>query len=480
MDESPLYIQLAARVAMLVDTGALKRGDRLSSVREMALQQGVSTSTVLQAYRHLEDRRLIEARPRSGYFVAKPRPPLQVPAITRPPSASVAVDVNSLAETVMAAAVDPQCISFGAACPSGDLFPLERVRQAMSRAARQHAASLGRYPFAPGNEALRQAIARRALAMGCQLDHRQILVTNGCLESISLCLRAVTQPGDVVALESPTHFGFLQILQSLGLRALEIPTDPRRGMSLAALELALDTQPIKAVLAVPTLSNPLGATMSGIDKRRLAELLDARGIPLIEDAIYNDLFGTDERRRAVKSFDRSGNVMICGSFSKTLAPGLRLGWVEAGRWAPAVQTLKAVLSGGHTELVELAMADLLSQPAYEPALRQLRRTIAQRVTRARQMVGENFPKGTRVTDPAGGFILWVELPEPLDALELFRACLEQRICIAPGPMFTATQRYRHCVRLGVGGRWDEVHECALREVGRIATAQLRRAIRQAA
>jgi DNA-binding transcriptional MocR family regulator len=440
----------------------------------------VSTSTVLQAYRHLEDRRVIEARPRSGYFVAKPARPVPVPAITRPPSASVAVDVHSLAETVLAAAVDPGCVSFGAACPSGDLFPLGRVRQALSRAARRHEASLGRYPFATGNDTLRQAISRRALAMGCQLDHSQILVTNGCLESISLCLRAVTQPGDVVALESPTHFGFLQILQSLGLRAFEVPTDPRRGISLAALELALDTQPIKAVLATPTLSNPLGATMSGIDKRRLAELLETRGIPLIEDAIYNDLFGADERRRAVKSFDRSGNVMICSSFSKTVAPGIRLGWVDAGRWAPVVRTLKAVLSGGQTELLELAMADLLSQPAYEPTLRRLRNTIAQRVTRARQIIGASFPKGTSVTNPAGGFILWVELPEQVDALELFRACLDQHICIGPGPMFTATQRYRHCVRLGVGGRWGEADERALREVGRIATAMLQRVVRKAA
>jgi len=234
------------------------------------------------------------------------------------------------------------------------------------------------------------------------------------------------------------------------------------------------------VLAVPTLSNPLGATMSGIDKRRLAELLDARGIPLIEDVIYNDLFGSDERRRAVKSFDRGGNVMICGSFAKTLAPGIRVGWVEAGRFAPAVQTLKSVLSGGHTELLEIAMADLLSQPTYEPSLRQLRVAFAQRMLRARQLIGESFPKGTRVTDPAGGFILWVELPEELDAFELFRACLEQRICIAPGTMFTATQRYRNCVRLGAGGTWDEAHERALREVGRIATDMLRSGAQQAA
>lgn len=479
-DDVPLYLQIVERLTRLVDVGSLKRGDRIPSVREMAQQQGVATSTVLQAYRQLEDRGLIEARPRSGYFVARPPPRLAVPETTRPPRDSMAVDVNSLVQTVMAAAVDPSCVSFGAACPSGELFRIDRVRIALSRATQREPGALGRYPFAPGSDALRQAIARRALAMGCQLDYRQILVTNGCLESISLCLRAVTQPGDVVALESPTYFGFLQILQSLGLRALEIPTKPRTGMSLEALELALDTQPVKAVLAVPTLSNPLGATLPTADKRRLAALLEQRGIPLIEDALLNDLYGGDDRRRAVKSFDRSGNVMLCGSFSKTVAPGIRLGWVEPGRWADTVMLQKAVLSGGHTELLELAMADLLSQPGYEPSLRRLRERLEQRLDRGRRLIAASFPRETRITDPGAGYVLWVELPEALDALALFRACLAERICIAPGRMFTATQRYGHCIRLGVGGAWGEAQEQALGRIGRLAGDLLQRGLPRAA
>jgi DNA-binding transcriptional MocR family regulator len=201
-------------------------------------------------------------------------------------------------------------------------------------------------------------------------------------------------------------------------------------------------------------------------------MVSERGIPLIEDVLYNDLAEQEDKRRAVKSFDTTGHVMLCGSFSKTVAPGLRLGWVEGGLWGGEIRRLKSVLSGSHTELLELAMADLLTQPGHESHYRQLRRTIAARVDDARGLIADSFPKGTRVTDPAGGYILWVELPPALDSLALFRACLHEHICIAPGTMFSATDRYRHCVRLGVGGRWDEAHRAGLRRVGEIARAML--------
>jgi len=480
--EAPLYRQLSDRLAGLIASGALHRGDRLPSVRHMAQQQGVSLSTVLQAYRDLEDRRLAEARPRSGFFVApaapaqrrRPALALAVPDITRPPTESQSVGVSTLVERVMGAAVDPGIISFGAACPGGDLFPTDRLRRAVSRAVQRHQASLARYPFTPGVAPLREAIARRALGLGCSLHPANILVTNGCLESISLCLRAVTQPGDVVALESPTYFGLLQILESLHLRALEIPTHPRTGLSLPALELALDTQPIKALLTVPTLSNPLGATMPLVARRALVRLARERNLPVIEDVLYNELHERAEGRRALKSFDTTGQVMLCSSFSKTIAPGLRLGWVEAGRWSTSVRRLKNALSGGHTELIEHAMTEALSQPGLEPALRQLRATIGSRIQQARRLIGGSFPAGTRVTSPEGGFILWLELPAGLLAIELFEAALRENICIAPGPMFSTSQRYEHCVRLGLGRAWGPAEQQALQHVGELARRMLDR------
>lgn len=469
-----LYLKIAESMASLIRAGTLSRGERIPSVRMLARQHGVSHATVVQAYRTLEDSRLIEARPRSGYFVATRPTRIPEPGTSTPPARSMPVGISDIAASVMSLASAPGYTSFGAACPSADLFAKERVRRAVSRAAQRHRATLCQYPLGPGDESLRRAIARHALRMGCHLDARDIIVTNSCLESITLCLRVVTRPGDVVALESPTYFGFLEILETLGLRALEIPTNPRTGLSLDALQLALDTQPVKAVLVVPTLSNPVGASLPLAERKRLAQMLTDHQVPLIEDVLYNDLAEEDDKRRAVRSFDTTGNIMICGSFSKTIAPGLRLGWVDAGRWDAPLRRMKAATSGSHAVVLERAMADLLTQPGIEAGYRQLRSTVAARVDEARGLIARHFPKGTRVTDPAGGFILWVELPATVDSLALFHACLAEYICIAPGTMFSATDRFRHCIRLGVGGRWGDTERAALQRVGQLAKGIARR------
>jgi DNA-binding transcriptional MocR family regulator len=278
----------------------------------------------------------------------------------------------------------------------------------------------------------------------------------------------VTRPGDLVALESPTYFGFLQILKGLGLRALEIPTHPRTGISLEALALALEEHPVKAVLVMPNVSNPIGATMTDAAKKRLVELLAAKNVPLIEDHIYADLHFGATPPKAAKAYDRGGNVMLCGSFSKTLAPGLKAGWIVPARWGDAIRILKFVASGGQNELVELAVAELIESGGYERTLRGLRRRFEEQVDAARGVIAESFPRGTRVTRPSGAFILWVELPKGCDSVALFEALVERGITIGPGPMFSASQRYRNCMRVSVGNVWSPRHEHALREVGRLA------------
>jgi DNA-binding transcriptional MocR family regulator len=288
------------------------------------------------------------------------------------------------------------------------------------------------------------------------------------MEALNLALRAVTRPGDLIALESPTYYGFLQILQSLGLRALEIPTHPRTGISLEALELALAEHPVKAVLMMANVSNPIGATLSDAAKRRLVELLGAKKVPLIEDHIYAELQFDSPAPRPAKAFDRAGNVMLCSSFSKTLSPGLKVGWIEPGRWRDRIRMLKFMSSGGQNELVELTVAEMLESGGYERSLRQLRRRFEAQVDTARGVIAESFPRGTRVTRPSGAYILWAELPKECDSVALFERLLERGITIAPGPMFSASQRYRNCMRLSVGQVWDERHERALREVGRLA------------
>ena len=468
LETTPLYHQLADQIHELIRAGTLRAGDRVPSVRRLSNQQRVSVSTVLQAYQRLEDIGVIEARPQSGYYVRRLSAAVQEPESSRPPKRALNVEVNDLADAVLAHASDPSFVTFGSACAAPELFQLERVRRVLSSVARRERSALGRYGLPPGTERLRRAIARRALEWGCRTDHRNYVTTTGCMEAINLALRAVTKPGDLVALESPTYYGFLQILQSLGLRALEIPTHPRSGISIEALELALAEHPVKAVLVMPNVSNPIGASMTDAAKKRLVELLAAKNVPLIEDHIYAELHFDGSPARPAKAFDRSGNVMLCSSFSKTLAPGLKVGWIEPGRWRDSVRMLKFMSSGGQNELVELAVAELIESGGYERSLRQLRRRFESQVDVARGIIAESFPRGTRVTRPSGAYIVWVEFPKQVDSVVLFEKLLERGITIAPGPMFSASQRYRNCMRLSVGQSWAEKHERALREVGRLA------------
>src|SRR5687768_16429842 len=463
-----LYQQVAEEIHGLIRAGTLRAGERVPSVRRLSRQQGVSVSTVLQAYQRLEDIGVIEARPQSGYYVRRQRHAVEEPAASRPPRRALNVEVNELADAMLAHANNPAFVAFGSGCPSPELFPLERVRRVLSSIARRDREALGRYGLPPGTERLRRAVARRALDWGCRADYRELVTTTGCMEAINICLRAVTKPGDLVALESPTYYGFLQILQTLGLRALEIPTHPRTGISLEALELALAEHPVKAVLVMPNVSNPIGASMSDAAKKRLVELLASKNVPLIEDHIYAELQFDSPAPRAAKAFDRAGNVMLCSSFSKTLSPGLKVGWIEPGKWGEQVRMLKFVASGGQTEIVELAVAELIESGGYERTLRGLRRRFEEQVDAARGVIAESFPRGTRVTRPSGAFILWVELPKGCDSVALFEKLLERGITIAPGPMFSASQRYRNCMRLSIGQAWSSREERALREIGRLA------------
>ncbi|MBQ0943190.1 PLP-dependent aminotransferase family protein [Ideonella sp. 4Y16] len=473
-DPGTQYLRIAHGLADAMRQGSLARGQRLPSVRETARQHGVAIGTAVQAYRWLEDTQLIEARPRAGFFVRGPRsvqlPEPTIARATRKPQA-VCVD-DALGRRLLGPVAAQGVVSFSSGTPDASLLDADRVRRTLVRTVQRQRALLCQYPGAHGHPEARQALARYALTLGCSLDPERITITAGCMDAVSLCLRTVTRPGDVVAIESPTHYSFLELLQGLHLKALEIPTHPRHGLSLDALQLALDTQPVRAVLVVPTLSNPLGSCMPLAERQRLAALATRHDIAVIEDAVYSDLVLSDTLRRSVKSYDSSGHVMLCDSFSKTVAPGLRLGWVEAGRWTEPLQRLKS-LHGAQTAVLELALADLLTQAGHQALMRQLRSEAARRLEQARALIAEHFPAGTRVSDPPGGFLLWVELPAGVDAQAVQQAAQAENILVAPGSLFSAHARFRNCLRIGVGADWRAGHPAALRRVGELARSLVR-------
>jgi DNA-binding transcriptional MocR family regulator len=324
------------------------------------------------------------------------------------------------------------------------------------------------YDTPPGCPALRRQIARRSLEWGCALDPDAIVTTSGAMEAMHVALRAVARAGDTIAIESPAYYGVLQLIESLEMKALEIPAHPRDGLSLDALAAALrETRGIRACLATPNFNNPLGSLMPDAAKRRLVRLLAAHDVPLIEDDIYGDLYFGDARPRVVKSFDRDGLVLLCSSFSKTLAPGYRVGWVAAPpRYRERVERLKFMHSVATATLPQLAIAEFLQAGGYDRHLRALRRKLADQVRRTADALAEHFPRGTRISRPAGGFVLWVELPAGTSALELHRRALAHGISVAPGPIFSAKSRFANFIRVNCGYPFTDATTRAVATLGR--------------
>ncbi|SFM32993.1 transcriptional regulator, GntR family [Ectothiorhodospira mobilis] len=464
-----LYERVAAGIEQQIEQGTYAPGDRLPGVRRLRLQFGVSIATVVAACELLEQREILEARPRSGFYVRERPDHLPAPAesSTEPEGPSLISGQERVLELVQSHNA-PEIISLGAAAPPAECLPESALDRSFARVRRTQRARIGAYDFPPGSPELRTQVARRMADAGCSLGPDDIVLTQGCQEALTLSLRAVARPGDVIAIESPTFYGILQAIESQGMQALEIATDPASGMRPEALERALETWPIRACVMMPSFGNPLGHLAPDARKAQLVDLLARRGVPLIEDDVYGELDFHGPRPWAAKAWDTRGEVLYCGSFSKTLGAGLRVGWVAPGRYRERITYLKYATAQATPTLPTLAVADYLEQGGYDRFLRRVRRHHERQVRRVADAVRRHFPAGTRLTRPRGGFVLWVVLPEGGDALALQTRALAAGISIAPGPIFSPTGRYGRCLRLNCALPGSVDVEAALARLGALA------------
>ncbi|PLX87268.1 MAG: GntR family transcriptional regulator [Desulfuromonas sp.] len=470
-----LYETVAGRIAYLVEEGTLRPGERVPSIRSLSKQLGVSINTVKEAYSHLEDRRLIEARPQSGYYVRARLPDLpDEPVVDEPALRPTEVSLGKVYRMVMKDQLNPGLVPFGLAIPDPELLPIDKLNRMLSSASRRARTQAVSYALPPGSEKLRTQIARRALSCGCTFSPDEVLITSGCVEAVVLALRVLSRPGDTILVETPIYFNFLQQIEDLGLKTLEIPASSRDGISLDALGYALEhTQDrIAACLVISNFNNPLGGQVPDENKRRLVELLEQYQVPLIEDDIYGDLSFADKRPVVAKAYDRSGNVLLCSSFSKTLAPGYRVGWIAAGRYQEQIERAKMLANVATATPTQLAIAEFLSTGGYDHHLRTIRRVYARQVAQMADAIGRYFPVDTRVTRPLGGFILWVEMPQQISAMKLYEQARQVGITFAPGPLFSASGKYQNCIRLNAAFWRDEI-DGAVATLGRLAQEQLR-------
>jgi len=464
------YLVVAARLEQQIRQGLLPAGQKLPSVRTLSREMQLSISTILQAYYALEAQGLVEARPQSGYYVRGARRASALPGRTAPhpaPAGPREEDVESLLAQVFEQVVAPHRLLFSQGVPAPALLPIAKLNKALLQAQRELPHAGTSYEPLQGNLLLRRQIARYALFWGSSLTDEDLVTTEGCTSALAFCLTAVTRPGDTIAVESPVYFGVLQLARSLGLRLLELPTDPVTGVDLAALARHLAQGQVQACLFIPNFSNPIGSCMPDAHKEQLVGLLERYRVPLIEDDLYGDLHFGAHRPKPCKAYDQHGWVLWCGSVSKTLAPGYRVGWVAPGRYLEAVLRIKKYRAGRSPALTQQAVGNFLATGRYELHLRRLRQTLAANCARYQQAILTFFPPDTKVSQPQGGFILWVELNRAIDTTQLYHALLAHHIVIAPGRLFSLQTQYTHCLRLSYGLPFDERVEQSLQLMGRL-------------
>lgn len=468
MGKTPKYQQVADRLTRLIEEGVFGPGATAPSVRKLSQQWKVSITTVLKAYYLLEARGLLVSRPRSGFYVSNrlPSAPPE-PALSDPEPDPSTVGMRELITMiVLRDTLNPQLTQLGAAHPAPDLTATRQLNRHMASAARRMGDRAGLYMTPPGDKPLRQQIVRHAVDAGCSLDADEIVITSGCGEAVSSCLQAVCRPGDTVAVESPICFDVFQYLENLGLKALEIPTHPRDGISLDALRFALENNSVQACIVISNFNNPLGSCIPDERKQALVDLLATHDIPLIENDIFGDMHFSAKRPLSAKAFDTNGLVLWCASFSKTLSPGLRVGWAAPGRYRSTVAWLKYSTSLATATLPQVAVSAFMAEGGYRQHLRRIRRIYRQRVADLRRTVIRFFPADIRVTDPAGGYLLWVELPARVDALALYQSALKEGIAITPGHLFSTGERYGNFIRLNAANWCDEAMP-AIQRLGRV-------------
>ncbi|MEO5714194.1 MAG: PLP-dependent aminotransferase family protein [Luteolibacter sp.] len=465
---APMYQELAAKLARLIRSGTFAPGDRLPSVRQASREHQVSITTVMEAYRSLEEQGVIEARPRSGYYVPPPVPdPARMPLAAKHSPRPIRIEPSAIFESVMDLAENRRVVPFAAAAPDESIIPSAKLATITHAVMRKHKADALRYTPPMGRRELRLALSRRLLVAGIKATPEDIITTHGATEALALALRAATNRGDLVAVETPTYFGILHLMRDLGLRAIEIPVCPHRGMLMDALEKALARHRITACVVQPNFHNPLGSVMAPDDKKRLAKLSEVHGFTIIEDDVYGELSHDGSRPSSIAL--HGGNVIHCGSVSKTLAPGLRVGWLVPGEHHAAVKSLKLLQSPWNTTLSELTVAGFLDAGGYDRHLRRIRGLYALQCARTRQAVVKYFPASCRVNQPAGGFVLWVEMPVGFDSEAFTVDAVARGISLVPGTLFSPTGGLRNCFRLSCGFAFGPHTLDAIATLGELAS-----------
>lgn len=463
------YALLADQLEFQILDGTFRAGDKLPSIRNLHSQTGLSISTVYQSFIELEKRGMVEPREKSGYFV-KPllRDLLPAPKSQGARPAPQKININNLAFALIEAMGNPRILQLGGALISKELLPLKELGAIIKRAPASKLKDVfSSYEHYQGDDELRRQIVQRMAAIRIDVVPDAMVITSGCMDAVSLSLQAVTKPGDTVLVESPSFPWILQLMEDMDLHALEIPTHPRTGIDIHAMRHAVEKHPVKACVMIPNFNNPLGFMMPEEEKKAIVSYLADREIPIIEDDIYGELYFTPSRPMPLKFYDRKGMVLYCASFSKSLAPGLRIGWALPGRYLDDFKRLKLNRAISDTGLTQWALARFLKDGKFERHLRKLRTHLKNQVGNTALAVARYFPADTNISAPRGGLTLWVQLNGKVDSLQVFRKAIGHNIAVMPGAMCASGNTFNNCIRISCGMPYTDAVDQGLKTLAQI-------------
>jgi DNA-binding transcriptional MocR family regulator len=465
----PKYLRLAKNFERQLRAGVLRVGDRLPSIRQLRDAHQVSAATAVGCYLWLERQGYVRARPKSGYFV-------RGAPVTEGPAPDVALRTRKPAPVRVAASLAaagvtdavPQVIDLGPAVIDAALLPTRRLNRSVRLAFSAFADHAVKYEDPRGNLRLRRQIARLVFRQGANCSPDDVIVTSGSTEALNLAIRVVAGPGDVVAVESPSCYETLQVLEAHHMRALEVPHVRHEGIHLEQLSAAVSRHRVAAIITNATCHNPTGDCADDTHKARLVAFAEEHDIPIIESDTFGDLVFAAPRPRTLKAFDSTGLVIQCGSLAHYIAPGFNLGWIDAGRWQGAVRHLKSITNVANARLPQLALAEFLESGAFDGHLRELRVALWRSLDAARDEVLRSFPSGTRVSAPEGGFVLWIQLPDGFDGTAVAARSAAAGILILPGTAFSVNSQFRQYIRLACGHPVESLRP-AIRRLAKLLT-----------
>ncbi|HWV68734.1 PLP-dependent aminotransferase family protein [Chitinophaga sp.] len=462
------YEEIAANIESKITGGQYLPGHRLPSVRTLKQQYRTSLSTIQSAYDELLLKGLVESAPRSGYYVSAR--PAAAGKVATTPIVRDPVFRSNLA-VITSQNLQRSAISeFNVAAPGDLLLPQQLLLKTMQQVIREKGAALLKYYPANGSATLRESITKRAAHHNTRFQADELLITDGALQAVYIALAAVCEPGDVIAIESPCIFSVLEVIRVLRLRVVEIPVRPFTGFDVDALKEACAIHAFKAIVITPNFHNPTGVLLTDEQKQQLLRVAQTNNIPLIENDIYGELPFNGERPSTIRTFDNSGLVMTCSSFSKSLAPGIRLGWLSAGRFYRQAEQVRFAIGSSVSPVYQETMNKILEGSAYEKHLRIFRKQLAAQCTQSIKLIRECFPAGTEASRPEGGYHLWVRLPETLAMSSFYRFCEKAGVRFTPGSAFSFTDAYDHCFRLVYADKYTPAKVAAIRKAGGYAVA----------